>query len=1644
MGLLTKALKTAVKAADAAKDASRTKPKSQMNPLVKARKKPAETDFDKSASQEVKDFLSAVEEKDPNQLGEFYSPVINTLKEMPIGKQGTKGENISAFLNKRAPNVESSERASFSLKLDPQRKYTREEVIDIAKGDGSEEYTISKVNPSGDPMYNEYKGMQRQNVKDKEEEYFVLTVDSTKYLDAAGTKVHFGKPETNLGHTRSSIRIETPAGLSNLQELYFNKNIKDKDRYILIEEMQSDVATDYGKLKKADKKGKAPTSPDVESIDNIVDQNIEIALEELEFDADVGLTIPNSKIINDIKKAHINMHKNNINRFEAGEDLARLLKTEHGIDFKGRAEIDAVSKNAIFNSLETENGIKYGRDSLDVDDTIDGLFDDIETEIQASKQQQKAYEQQQKGLPINPPIETRSDYVKKLILANINYAKRNNINKIVVPDYREIARQRINTFDYAMDQADDSNPTAIKNAELYNDLENGKITQDEYYNIKYDKLAKEYFESIFKKTYQDALKKVLNNLKTETKGAIKIGTRKLEYPAAGNFKGRTSTATEIDITDFDFDPETQALRFNMGGVVPPKNYAEGGVVSMNNQTQQAFALGGLKDEGGEIDEASGNRVPIGGTKEGVRDDIEINISEGEFVFPADVVRYHGLDKMMALRQEAKMGLKQMERMGQMGNSEEATMPDDLPFEMADLIVVGGKGEPMKFANGGFVPEMQTLETAPVPTMGDATSTGTQTPIVYEGYTNPVVTMQEYRDEEGKSIIITFVNGMATIPIPEGYTLYTPPEGDLGDDGTPSEDSSVQDAIKVINKDDDSNQNQFVPQPAPDYRNMNDDEFFAYMTEQNSFGAKAGSAAGLAIAAMIPIPGVGLLTAGIMNNHKNNLMNDMKSRIDRMELGPARTKALAAYKEYGGETDPKKKQGLFASITNFVTGLVTPVANALGINQQDAAKVAQNAAVTEVSGAGSAIESATSAAPTTSLKPMLRPDVSTTAPVTQTGPQGTAIGAFTNQDPRQPTAFPGMGVRVGEGNIQTPTPLKDKSSTQKRIVPITSPLVTGPPQPASAPDRVPDAQAGSGTPLGGYDKEYYTGEKRDSQREPVGNLRTIIPAEEVAALEPNPQEIQDLQARTTDAGIIANEVLARPNEPFLDAAARYARQGFNNYIAGDKTRGIFDPDPVDEQINAAVAGAQPQIKQEVKPNPVVQLPSPITQPAPTPTRADPRDIYSRGDAPNNIQDTGPTGITYSAPATVVDQTNRNYYQTDQAFRVPTAGTVTGPRGGYTQTELQNVQAQREAAALQASPDMFGPIQTKQAFPDYFRDEMEGFEKGDVTGFLETPTQARAREAAAQRTRIQTRNKEIATATAKIPDRIKNSSYYNDQVKRGYTGSTTGGYAVGKIAGSDGNEAGVLQRADGKATKVRDLKGYEGLAGTQRGAMTVFSDAEGTRYTKSAFGKKTKLNGDKYTGPGITQQDKGGKPAKATAKQVTKDGVRYNTSDGKGGTPSKPADPLGNTGGFTSIADMFDGGGPGESAKQERDRGGGDGSSSRVICTELYKQGKLDRDLYRMDVVYTAKHLSPITVRGYHYWAIPMVVRMRSSTLLTNIFEYITIARAKEIAHIVKPQEYKKRSILGYLIKNVSEAICYSIGLFTDQKDWTVLYSKGIVK
>ena len=67
--------------------------------------------------------------------------------------------------------------------------------------------------------------------------------------------------------------------------------------------------------------------------------------------------------------------------------------------------------------------------------------------------------------------------------------------------------------------------------------------------------------------------------------------------------------------------------------------------------------GGLKDDGMKQDPISCNPIPNGSMAEEVRDDIPAQLSEGEYVVPADVVRYYGVKHFEDIRNGAKQGLQ---------------------------------------------------------------------------------------------------------------------------------------------------------------------------------------------------------------------------------------------------------------------------------------------------------------------------------------------------------------------------------------------------------------------------------------------------------------------------------------------------------------------------------------------------------------------------------------------------------------------------------------------------------------------------------------------------------------------------------------------------------------------------------------------------------------------------------------------------------------------------------------------------------------------------------------------------------------------------------------------------------------------------
>jgi hypothetical protein len=128
----------------------------------------------------------------------------------------------------------------------------------------------------------------------------------------------------------------------------------------------------------------------------------------------------------------------------------------------------------------------------------------------------------------------------------------------------------------------------------------------------------------------------------------------------------------------------------------------------------------LFEDGGKVDEVSGNDIPLGSTAKEVRDDQPAMLSEGEMVVPADVVRYFGVEYFMNLRDQAKMGYKKMEAMGQFGTEEGQTLPDDTifnaggpPFTIEDIEVIEDyeekeDEEPIKAADGALIEDDATV------------------------------------------------------------------------------------------------------------------------------------------------------------------------------------------------------------------------------------------------------------------------------------------------------------------------------------------------------------------------------------------------------------------------------------------------------------------------------------------------------------------------------------------------------------------------------------------------------------------------------------------------------------------------------------------------------------------------------------------------------------------------------------------------------------------------------------------------------------------------------------------------------------------------------------------------------------------------
>jgi hypothetical protein len=217
--------------------------------------------------------------------------------------------------------------------------------------------------------------------------------------------------------------------------------------------------------------------------------------------------------------------------------------------------------------------------------------------------------------------------------------------------------------------------------------------------------------------------------------------------------------------------------------------------------------GGMADDGMSREPVTGNEIPPGSLASEVRDDIPAQLSEGEYVVPADVLRYYGVRFFEDLRAQAKQGMMEMEADGRIGGTpvnaqgvpmegqDEELTPEEEQMLMEAL--GGSRTAPTGMAIGGMIEQpistpyqdQATLYQIPAGmggsmgmqeggmafdrtkfTLGDDTSSVIET----RRYINP--TTKEERT-------VNFLNGIALGIIPEGFIPWTQELADQPKPGT---------------------------------------------------------------------------------------------------------------------------------------------------------------------------------------------------------------------------------------------------------------------------------------------------------------------------------------------------------------------------------------------------------------------------------------------------------------------------------------------------------------------------------------------------------------------------------------------------------------------------------------------------------------------------------------------------------------------------------------------------------------------------------------------------------------------------------------------------------------------------------------------
>ena len=639
----------------------------------------------------------------------FREPISEFAETVSIPKKGLLG---SEFLNLIKKNDSIPETSLQEGIIDPQKRYSRDELLYTINGAGGFFQSVANIATNKPKSYENYQRQIRDAgfIGGMETEYFDIPISSRIGYPGKNfmpISTHYG--EDTIVHVRGSIVDPSQSDLSistlNVPDQNFAAAV-DNENYLLVEEIQSDLLT-KGYLrpknsfdqnfKKAADSYSYYSGVDYQEAFGTINTEIRSIVKELEEEGIEfpGRTVPNYDL--NKERFYSAVNERGYSTFEElseyfiqqkissldviYSDIFNLLNK--GFSIVGKSDTftpAAISRNGdkiveLFDEFRDYHGnpVKsYTKQVEEFKKIVDGklknkkidkeidsreftvLYSDYFAESSRNKQETSRY-----GLP---PIRKNKQAVDEALKILIAKAAQSDVNFIVIPPAERIALAR------------------------------GR-------DLKKDKGDRFY------RTYVTDLEKSLSEL--EANYPVKVFNAELPYKRHEKFvgfvpdmgdsinTGTSNTGTIIDISEL----------VDKYRVEEPRQFAQGGVVNDMNRQMNLFSRGGLGDDGMQRDPVSGNEIPPGSLAEEVRDDIPAQLSEGEYVVPADVVRFFGVKYFEDLRAEAKMGLQSMEAGGRIGGEPvgmpmaQASNPNEITEEdLAQLEQMLSTG----VANGGLM------------------------------------------------------------------------------------------------------------------------------------------------------------------------------------------------------------------------------------------------------------------------------------------------------------------------------------------------------------------------------------------------------------------------------------------------------------------------------------------------------------------------------------------------------------------------------------------------------------------------------------------------------------------------------------------------------------------------------------------------------------------------------------------------------------------------------------------------------------------------------------------------------------------------------------------------------------------------------